>query len=137
DAPALAQADTGIAMECGADVSRDAADICLLGGDLSKIGWAFAFAKQANRTIRQNLIWAFAYNGVGIVLAAAGLLNPIWAAVLMVGSSLFVVSNSLRLAGGEFDAEAALPAFDGDLSSSLNAEPSVATASTPYLQKGA
>lgn len=135
DAPALAQADTGIAMECGADVSRDAADICLLGGDLSKIGWAFAFAKQANKTIRQNLVWAFAYNGVGILLAAAGLLNPIWAAVLMVGSSLFVVSNSLRLAGGDDD-QAAAPAFDEKTEANHNPAPSDATVSTPYLQEG-
>lgn len=98
DAPALSQADIGIAMGCGADVARDAADVCLLGDDLAKIPLAIELSQQTMRTIRQNLIWAFAYNGVGIVLAAFGVLNPIWAAVLMVGSSLFVVSNSLRLA---------------------------------------
>ncbi|MBC8353169.1 MAG: cation-translocating P-type ATPase [Planctomycetes bacterium] len=104
DAPALAKADVGIAMGCGADVSRDAADVCLLGNNLQQVGWSIELAKRTTTTIRQNLFWAFAYNSIGIVLAGVGWLNPIWAAVAMVGSSLFVISNSLRLPGlGEFE----------------------------------
>jgi heavy metal translocating P-type ATPase len=97
DAPALAAADIGIAMGCGADVSRDAADVCLLGSDLSRLPWAIDVAHRTVRTVRQNLFWTFAYNSIGIVLAAAGLLNPIIAALAMIASSAFVVSNSLRL----------------------------------------
>ncbi|MCA9148648.1 MAG: cation-translocating P-type ATPase [Planctomycetales bacterium] len=98
DAPALAAADVGIAMGCGADVSRDAADVCLLGSDLDKIPWSVEWARGARRVIWQNLFWAFAYNSVGVTLAAFEKLNPIVAAVAMVGSSLFVISNSMRLA---------------------------------------
>jgi P-type E1-E2 ATPase len=98
DAPALAEADVGIALSCGADVSREAADVCLMGDDLARIPWCYALAKRTVRTMRQNLLWAFAYNSAGIALAAMGWLNPIWAAVAMVGSSLFVVANSLQLA---------------------------------------
>ncbi len=98
DAPALAAADVGIAMGCGADVSRDAADVCLLGNDLRHVGWSIDLARRTMRTVRQNLFWAFAYNLVGVGLAVMGWLNPIWAAVAMVGSSLFVIGNSLRLA---------------------------------------
>jgi len=101
DAPALAEADVGIAMGCGADVSREAADVCLLGDNLEQVGWSIDLAKRTMRTVRQNLFWAFSYNGIGILLAAAGLLNPVWAAVAMVGSSLFVISNSLRLSKSE------------------------------------
>jgi cation transport ATPase len=100
DAPALAEADVGVAMGCGADVSREAADVCLLGDDLERIAWSIGLAKRTIRTVRQNLFWAFSYNAIGVALAAAGLLNPIWAAVAMAGSSLFVITNSLRLAGG-------------------------------------
>ena len=107
DAPALAEADVGIAMGCGADVSREAADLCLLGDNLEQVGWSIDLAKRTMRTVRQNLFWSFSYNGIGILLAAAGWLNPIWAAVAMVGSSLFVISNSLRLSKSEeFEREA-------------------------------
>ncbi len=98
DAPALAAADLGIAMGCGADLSRDAADVCLMGDDLERLPWAIVLARRTRCTIWQNLGWAFAYNLVGIPLAAAGILNPILAALAMVSSSLFVISNSLRLA---------------------------------------
>jgi cation transport ATPase len=99
DAPALVGADVGIAMGCGADVTRDVADICLLGNDLRRLGWSINLARRTVRTIRQNLFWACAYNSIGVGLAAAGWLNPIIAAAAMVGSSVFVISNSLRLAG--------------------------------------
>ena len=98
DAPALATADVGVALGCGADVSRDAAGVCLLTDDLRRFPWAVGLARQTLRIVKQNLFWAFAYNSVGIGLAATGQLNPIWAALAMAASSILVVSNSLRLA---------------------------------------
>ncbi|MGE0759910.1 MAG: heavy metal translocating P-type ATPase, partial [Pirellulaceae bacterium] len=97
DAPALAAADVGIALGCGADVSRDAAQVCLLGNDLRRVAWSIRLARQTVHTIYLNLFWAFLYNVLGIAIAATGWLNPIWAAAAMVVSSLFVLSNSLRL----------------------------------------
>lgn len=97
DAPALAASDIGIAMGCGADVSRDSAQVCLLSNDLTQIPWAIDLARRTRAVIRQNLFWAFSYNTVGVGLAATGMLNPAIAAGLMIGSSLLVISNSLRL----------------------------------------
>lgn len=97
DAPALATADIGIALDCGADVSRDSADVCLLGSTLRRLPWVIRLARATRRTIYQNLFWALAYNVIGVGFAAAGKLNPILASVAMVGSSLFVIVNSLRL----------------------------------------
>jgi P-type E1-E2 ATPase len=97
DAPALAAADVGIALDCGADVSRDSAAVCLLGNDLLRVPWAVALARRTRLTIKQNLFWAFCYNVAGIGLALSGGLNPVIAALAMVLSSLFVVTNSLRL----------------------------------------
>jgi len=97
DAPALAASDVGIAMGCGADVSRDSAQVCLLSNDLTRIPWAIDLAKRTQSVIRQNLFWAFGYNAVGVCLAASGILNPAIAAGLMIASSLLVISNSLRL----------------------------------------
>jgi len=97
DAPALAVSDVGIAMGCGADVSRESAQVCLLSNDLSRIPWAIELARRTRSVIRQNLFWAFGYNFGGVVLAAMGLLNPTVAAGLMIVSSLLVISNSLRL----------------------------------------
>jgi cation transport ATPase len=97
DAPALAASDVGIAMGCGADVSRDSAQICLLSNDLTRIPWAIDLARRTQAVIRQNLFWAFGYNGIGVCLAASGMLNPAVAAGLMILSSLLVISNSLRL----------------------------------------
>lgn len=97
DAPALAAADVGIAMGCGADLSRESADVCLLSDELNRFGWAVELARQTVHIIRQNLFWAFAYNAVGIGFAVTGKLNPVWAALAMALSSFFVVSNSLRL----------------------------------------
>ena len=98
DAPALATADVGVALGCGADVSHDAAGVCLLTNDLRRFPWAVGLARQTLQIVKQNLFWSFAYNAIGIGLAATGRLNPIWAAVAMAASSMFVVSNSLRLA---------------------------------------
>lgn len=97
DAPALAASDVGIAMGCGADVSRDSAQVCLLSNDISRIPWAIRLAQRTRSVIRQNLFWAFGYNSVGVLFAACGVLNPAVAAGLMIVSSLLVISNSLRL----------------------------------------
>jgi len=106
DAPALAVSDVGIAMGCGADVSRDSAQVCLLSNDLSRIPWAVQLARRTTRVIRQNLFWAFGYNFAGVVLAAFGLLNPAVAAGLMIISSLMVITNSLRLMADSPDSAA-------------------------------
>lgn len=99
DAPALAAADIGIALGCGADVTRDSADVCLLSNDLRRVPWSLELARNTVRTIRQNLAWSFGYNGLGVIVAACGWLHPAVAAVLMVVSSLMVLGNSLKLRG--------------------------------------
>jgi heavy metal translocating P-type ATPase len=97
DAPSLATADVGIALGCGADVTRDSGDVCLLGDDLATVPWALDLARETVRTIRGNLAWAFGYNAIGVAFAAAGWLHPAIAAVLMVASSGVVITRSLRL----------------------------------------
>ncbi|WP_029520378.1 cation-translocating P-type ATPase [Persephonella sp. IF05-L8] len=97
DAPALTQADIGIAMGCGTDLTRESANISLLSDDLRKVPLSILLAKKVRKVIYTNMFWAFIYNIIGIGLAVSGKLSPIFAALAMVLSSAFVIANSIRV----------------------------------------
>ncbi len=97
DAPALVKADIGIAMGCGTDLVRESANISLISDDLRKIPLLILLSRKVKRVIYANMFWAFIYNIIGMGLAVTGHLNPIFAALAMVLSSVFVIANSLRV----------------------------------------
>jgi Cu+-exporting ATPase len=97
DAPALEQADLGVAVSRASDIAREAADIILLRSDIEAVPESLGLARATLRTIHQNLFWAFFYNAIGIPLAALGFMSPILCAAAMGLSDLVVIGNALRL----------------------------------------
>ena len=97
DGPALAASTVGLAMNHGTDVARTAADIVLMRDDLRVVPWLFDLSKTTMRIVKENLGWAFIYNIIGVGMALAGLMKPVWAALAMVMSSIFVTANAMRM----------------------------------------
>ena len=97
DAPALEQADLGIAVSRASDIAREAADIILLKSEIEAVPEALGLARATLRTIKQNLFWAFFYNAIGVPLAALGFMSPVLCAAAMGASDLVVIGNALRL----------------------------------------
>ncbi|NWG35475.1 MAG: cation-translocating P-type ATPase [Chloroflexi bacterium] len=97
DGPALAASTIGLAMNHGTDVARSAADVVLMRDDLRAVPWLFDLSKTAMRRVKENLGWAFIYNILGVGLAMAGLMKPVFAALAMVMSSVFVTANAMRM----------------------------------------
>ena len=97
DGPALAAATVGLAMNHGTDVARTAADVVLMRDDLKVIPWLMDLSREAMRRVKQNLGWAVIYNLIGVALAMAGLLQPVFSAFAMVASSIFVTSNAMKM----------------------------------------
>jgi len=97
DSPALAQADIGFAVASGTDISIETSSVTLMRSDLTQVVDAIELSKSTLKIIKQNLWWAFFFNAIAIPVAAIGILNPMIAAAAMAFSSVFVVSNSLRL----------------------------------------
>lgn len=97
DGPALAASTIGLAMNHGTDVARSAADVVLMRDDLRVVPWLFDLSKTAMRRVKENLGWAFIYNIIGVGLAMAGLMQPVFAALAMVMSSVFVTANAMRM----------------------------------------
>jgi Cu+-exporting ATPase len=102
DAPALGAADVGIAFGPAADLAKESADVIMLREDLLEVPRLLELARRTLRIVRQNLVWAFAYNTAAVVIAAYGLLRPVVAAAAMVLSSVCVVHNSMRLSRGDY-----------------------------------
>jgi Cu2+-exporting ATPase len=97
DGPVLAAAAVGVAVGSATDLARESADVTLPAGGLRQLPAVLQRARRVRRTLLGNLAWAFGYNGIALVLAASGLLSPVWAALIMAGSSLLVIANSMRL----------------------------------------
>jgi Cu2+-exporting ATPase len=97
DALALTAAEIGIAVSGGTEVTREVAAVAFLEGGLWKLPQVLELARRARRLARQNLAWAFGYNAVALALAACGLLRPIWAALIMLASSVVVIGNAMRV----------------------------------------
>jgi hypothetical protein len=111
--PALAAADLGIAVGSGTDLARETADVSLLGDDLGRLPGLFRAARRTRNAVRWNLFWAFVYNVAGVAFAVVSHLPPVFAALAMVVSSLFVIGNSARLRTVLGDDLAADPALRG------------------------